>query len=131
MLLKSILTADQVQRLIADVSAQGYDSNLTSQANAAGVTRSGLQKVRFTLGVANSFARGARRAASGRHMPKASWQAHRDVMQALFGIDPAAELVTAMATYKGRADFLARFEQTGDVNVGSRMHPVAIRDLEV
>lgn len=95
--------------------------------------RGGAHKwqIRFTLECKSSFDPGARTAASGRHMPKASWQAHRDLMRAIFDEDPQAWLKTGLATYTDRDDFLANFEATGDHNVGSRMEPARIRDLAV
>ena len=132
MLLKSkLLGAGHVATIVTKVSARCYGLNLGCQVRDDGIGRDGVMKVRFTLDVASSFAPGARTSASGRHMPKASWQAHRDVISAIFDADPEAVLQTALATYKGRDDFLARFEATGDTNCGSQMHPVAIRDTAV
>lgn len=131
MLLTSKLDVGAVERLVMGVSGDLYGHNITCALRDDGTRRDGRHKVRFTLGTRDSFAYGSRRAASGRHMPKASWQAHRDVMRAIYAADPSAVLVTALATYNGRSDFESRFEATGNTEVGSRMAPALIRDLEV
>lgn len=131
MLLKSTLSATDVERLVDTISRARYAGNLTCSARDDGHTRQGLPKVRFTLAVADSFGPGARTAASGRHMPKASWQAHYAVMGALYDADPQAVLQTALTTYRDRDHFLRSAEATGDRNVGSRMEPHALRDTAV
>lgn len=128
MLLKSPLDATSVAAIVTGVSVARYAGNITCETRDDGKTRDGRRKVRFTLAVVSSFEHGARRSAWGRRLPKASWQAHRDVMRALFDTAPDAVLQTALTTYRNRDDFLDRFEATGDHNIGSRMHPVRIRD---
>lgn len=132
MLLKSaFFDTSRVIALVDRVSHELYAGNLTCDAREDGRTHDGRAKIRWTLATRDSFAPGSRTAASGRHMPKASWQAHRDVMRALFMLDPEAELATGLATYRGLRDFNERFEATGDHNVGSRMEPRSIRDTAV
>jgi len=89
------------------------------------------RSVRFTLETKDAYAYGSRRAQSGRHMRKASWEAHRDVLRALFKLDPDATVRTALATYRGAADFEYQYERTADHNVGSRMDPITIRECSV
>lgn len=118
--------------LVDKVSETYYDGNLQlEQAQTRGTDRKGRDKTLFTLCVRDSRGPGARRSASGRHMPKASWEAHRDVMRAIFAFDPCAFLHTALADYDGKADFERKFEATGDRNVGSMMNPVSFRDTTV
>jgi len=132
MLLKSkIIDAARVSSVVASVSRARYQSNVGASVENRGEKRGGVMHTRFTLNVRDSYGVGARKSASGRHMPKASWQAHRDVMFALFEQDPDAVLITALATYVGRDDFNAKFEDTGDRNVGSRMEPALLRDTAV
>lgn len=135
MLLKSTLDARAVFEVVSAITWAHYEGNITVSAEDVGTTRDGRNKVRFTLAAESSFGRGARSAAPsmgrpGRKLPKASWQAHREVMQWLFEHDPAAHLKTAFADYRGGTDFKARFESTGDRNCGSQMEPCRIRDTE-
>lgn len=132
MLLKSTLGTTDLCRIINMMSAVHYDGNVIgSVPDYPHIMRDGRKSIRFTLAVRSSFGIGARTSASGRHMPKASWQAHRDVMQAIFDQDPNAVLVTALATYNGRDDFETKFEATGERNCGSMMHPARLRDTAV
>lgn len=89
------------------------------------------RRVRFTLETRDAWACGSRTSANGRHMRKASWEAHRDVMLALFDLDPHATVRTALAVYRGREDFDRKFEATGETRCGGFDKPVAIRDTTV
>jgi hypothetical protein len=90
------------------------------------------RRVRFTLETRDAWAYGSRTSANGRHMRKASWEAHRDVLIALFDLDPHATVRTALATYQGREDFDRKFVATGESRYGvSFDKPVAIRDTTV
>lgn len=132
MLLTSKLNYYDVGEIISQVSHDYYQGNLCGTGWKGDlVRRDGRVETRFTLAVENSFGPGARTSASGRHMPKASWQAHAKVMAAIFDRDPDAILKTVLATYKGAADFHSKYRATGDHNVGSRMEPRAIRDTSV
>ena len=131
MLLKSKLSTFAVEAIVAAVSHQRYAGNLTCETRFEGSTKDGRHKVRFTLATQDSFGPGSRTSASGRHMPKASWHAHRDVMRAIFNADPRAFLHTALADYHGLAEFEAKFEATGDKNVGSMMNPVSMRETSL
>lgn len=95
------------------------------------ITWANGRRVRFTIRTRDSKSHGSRRSAAGRRMPHASWEAHRDVMRALFQVDPAARIKTALATYEGSEDFERSFMSTEHKNVGSRMHPVTIRECSV
>lgn len=98
----------------------------------ASITWAKGRRVRFTLGTRDNKAHGSRRNANGRRMCKASWEAHRDVMEALFDADPHAVLKTALATYRGRKDFHLKFPDTAFKNFGgSIMNPVTIRSTSV
>lgn len=118
--------AAMVARTVAEVSAAHYAGNITFD-----LTWERGRRVRFTLGALDAWAAGSRVAASGRHMRKASWEAHRDVMRALFDVDVNAVIKTAIATYRGRADFEAKHPETARHNVGSLMAPRSIKDCSV
>lgn len=89
------------------------------------------RRVRFTIETRDAWKPGSRTSASGRHMRKASWEAHRDVMTALFDADPDATIKTAFATYHNRKHFHDTFEETGDKNCGSQMEPRTIRQCSI
>lgn len=77
----------------------------------------------FTVRVHTGHGEGAKRSASGRRTASACWHVHRDFMVALFDLAPNARLKTALADYRGRDDFNAKFEKTGEVSAGSIMAP--------
>lgn len=56
------------------------------------------------------------------------WHGHRDFMRAVFALDPNARFKTAIADWKGSADFEDRFAQTAYNNVGSMMYPMFAKD---
>lgn len=127
---------------LGDREGTALDIRVLSEADAVGyrhyggnvyavITWARGSRVRFTLETKDAWARGSRTAASGRHMRKASWEAHRDVLQALFDLDPDATIRTALATYRGREDFKRQFPTTAHKNVGSVMQPVTFRSTTV
>lgn len=95
------------------------------------ITWSKGRRVRFTIETRDAWKHGSRTSASGRHMRKASWEAHRDVMTALFDADHDATIKTAFATYRGRKDFHDTFESTGNTNVGSKAAPRTMRECSI
>lgn len=109
--------------IIDDVSQRNYRLTWKSDSpigNIYGViTWARGNRVRFTLETRDAWKHGSRTAASGRHMRKASWEAHRDVMAALFKLDPDATIRTALATYRGRTDFERQFPATANARYGN------------
>lgn len=85
--------------------------------------------VRFTLRTTHKASPWMRRSASGRATNGVTWEAHRIVLQALFDAFPDITIKSALATYKGAADFKEKFPQTFNHNAGSRMNPVAFGEL--
>lgn len=127
--------ADLVTDAVNCVGVENY--RLTWESDSpignlyASVTWARDRRVRFTIETRDAYRHGSRRAASGRHMRKASWEAHRDVMRAILTLDPQAVIRTGFATYRGLDDFEAKYRETGDRNVGSRMEPVTIRECSI
>lgn len=114
-------------RLICDhVSAETYNGNVY-----ASETWTKGNRCRFTLETKDSRAFGSRTSWSGRHMRKASWQAHWDVLEAIFQQHPDAIVRTSMATYDGYKGFLANAPATAEKNIGSRMQPATMPDCTV
>lgn len=85
----------------------------------------------FTLRVSDSRAKPARLSPSSRHTCSVSWQAHYEFMYSLLKLDENARIKTGMATYKGLQNFLDTCGDTANVNVGSRMYPVTMKELDV
>lgn len=127
--------AQQIDAVVDVVSIKNYRLTWrhdTSIGNVyCAITWARGRRVRFTLETRDAYKHGSRKAASGRHMRKASWEAHRDVMAALFKLDPDAVIRTALATYRGKADFERQYPTTAHANRGSRMNPVTIRSTTV
>lgn len=84
--------------------------------------------ISFTLTVKSSKGKGGRRGHTGRRIAAACWHGHASVLKALFGLNPAAKVISCRAVYDGQADFEGKFEATGDANIGSMMSPLAYRD---
>lgn len=82
----------------------------------------------FTLRVTDSKGPFAKQSATGRRSTSLCWHGHRDVMEAIFDLNPDALLVTAMARYEGRSSFNELFADTGMNNAGSQANPVAYQD---
>jgi hypothetical protein len=53
------------------------------------------------------------------------WHGFRDFFRAVYRVTPDARFATAMDTWRGSADFEARFRDTGHKNIGSQACPVA------
>ncbi len=51
------------------------------------------------------------------------WHGHRDFMIELFELDPDARVKTAIADYRGKADFEQKFPDTAYRNVGAPIYP--------
>ncbi len=114
------VTACQLRMIVSVVSDESYAGELIFEREPEGNGK----WVHFTLRTVNGKSPGARRTHTGRRLAKACWHAHRDVMQLLFDTHPDAVLVTMLATYDGRDDFLATFPDTGATNLGSIAAPL-------
>ena len=125
-------THDTVVETVDSIGRQKFPLKGRGGNLVAGITWCTGRRVRFVLNTRDAWALGSRTAASGRHMRKASWEAHRDVMVALFDVDPNAVIKTALATYRGRKHFYDTFERTAGANFGgSLMNPCSIRSCSI
>lgn len=66
---------------------------------------------------------GARRSWNGRRLTAACWHAHRDVLRAVFDVNPQAKVYTAMARYIGEDGFETNYPDTAYQNIGSYVQP--------
>lgn len=139
MILTSTLTDDDVKAIVDRVSVDEYDGNLTCGPYSMMIgyprlvkrmKRDGRIRLSFCLRGHTGRGPGCRTSYSGRRTAAASWQAHRDVMKAIFEADPNAHLATSIATYNGKDDFLEKFPDTYWHNVGSQMFPLYIGQAE-
>lgn len=55
-----------------------------------------------------------KRGYGGRRLPYVTWEGHREFMRILFRDHPEARILSAIADYKGRADFWAKHPSTKD-----------------
>lgn len=84
----------------------------------------------YQLGLKDTraLAPGQRRSGSGRRCNAVCWHGYRDVLIALFDINPEARVYTALSKYRGKAEFWQNFPATGDQNIGSMIAPLCIAD---
>lgn len=80
-------------------------------------------------GKGKDLAPGQRRSWNGQRINAVCWHAYRDVMYAVFAINPKARIATALAIYRGLDDFERKFPATGDRNIGSMMAPAYMPEL--
>lgn len=123
------ITPSQFHSLVEEVSSSLYQDNLKVK-NCSPLSSN---RIRATVTVKSSKGRGARLSypnSQGKqhHLAAACWHAYRDVLSRLFQFNPEASVRTAHAIYKGREDFLLKFEATGKHNIGSEMFPLYYRE---
>jgi len=132
-ILRDMATA--VEMVVNEVSVDNYrltwDHDSPIGNLLASITWAKGRRVRFTLETRDAWKKGSRTSSAGRHMCKASWEAHRDVLRALFKLDPQASVKTALAIYCGRDDFEREFPATGRKNIGSMMQPKTMPECTV
>jgi hypothetical protein len=139
MILTSTLTPQDVQNIVNLVSVDEYDGNLACGPYAMmfgtprviRVMKDGRIRLSFCLRTHNCRLKGSRFTHSGRRSVAASWQAHYDVMEAIFKADPKAHLKTAVATYNGESEFRMLAGDTFYHNVGSIVAPLYLGEAAV
>ena len=122
-------------QITARVGSKTYEHNLNPQITSVqSPKRFRARVVTFESGariphLKGMSAAGARKSWSGRRLNAACWHAYRDVLMGIFDANPDARVQTALATYKGRDDFMAKFPATGDRNIGSMVQPAYMPEL--
>jgi hypothetical protein len=126
-------------RAALEVANYAYRGNLRFRVGPEPIPQA-HQLWRIRLGVKDLEGPGCRRSVAwswwerswwdqkARHVNSACYHAHRDFLYALFERAPYARAVTALALYEGLADFEARHQRVGGVNVGSYFEPVRFED---
>lgn len=122
------LSLETFRDIVTYVSNRDYNGNVIVQRDAYEMSPN---RFRARLRVTDSHEHGARMSWSGRHMPAASWEAYRDVLQVLFDKYPNARVQTAHAVYRGREGFERDYPETAWVNVGSLFQPAYLRELSI
>jgi hypothetical protein len=129
------------QQFIDAVAKAGidYDDNIRALIGREYVRRDGtcqrfnarvvLKDTGYQLyGRGDQLAPGQKRSASFSGMRRVNavcWHVYRDVLMALFDIEPNAKVKTAFAKYYGYDQFYELYPATGRLNVGSMMYPVS------
>lgn len=128
----------RLREIVWTVSMDAYDGNVDCGAYAGTIgtpdllatRRDGRMVTRFTLTCHSSRGMGARRIGTQmRRSIHATWQAHYDVMAAIYEIDADAKIHTGMATYRDREHFLTTAGATYFRNVGSHADPKYIGSM--
>lgn len=128
--LRTFASEDTLKGIVRSVSDNVYDGNvIIDYIDDRRTRKDGRVTYILKLRAASSKGLGARRAASGRRTVSVCWHAHRDVMRAIYAVDPSATIITMLATYDSASNFEATYGFTGTVNVGSMVAPGNIRDL--
>lgn len=121
----NLITRDELERVAAELSLRaeiGAERDLKRGPDA------GRHEIRFTLKPDSADRFRAIDPISGRRKFAVCWHGHYAAMRAIFTIDPAASLETAITTYNGAGEFQGKARATGARNIGSRVEPVAHED---
>lgn len=134
------ITTKQFTDIIAKLNVGGYEDNLRPLigrefsanrfsarvvVNDSGAREFGPPKA----GQVALSAPGARKSAHGRRIPAACWHAYRDVLAAIFDVNPKAAVRTALSTYLDREHFYHQYPATAHRNIGSMMSPAYMPEL--
>lgn len=114
-------TIEQLNEALVKVNAK-YDGNISFNT----LEQKTKNVVTFTLS-AKSKLKGARKSASGRNLPKASWHVHGYLFDVLFSINPSCyvrSIGRKITKGKGNGNWV-------DYNVGSIMYPVKASELSI
>lgn len=118
------VTQEQFERIVAKVSWQCYDGNVST----VDLHMVGHRSCRGRVNVKSSSGLGARRSWSGRRGPWACWHVFRDVIAETFEQYPDARVTTGLARYT-RANWASTYPATGERNIGSMVNPVTMPEL--
>lgn len=130
------VTTSELSSAVDKLNASTYANNLTlSVGREYSPNRFSCRVIPAESGArifpksSRQSAPGARKSWSGRRINAACWHAYRDVIGAVFAINPNARVYTGMAKYRGVEGFHANYPATAHVNVGSVMQPAYMPDL--
>lgn len=135
------ITPMDFAEVIAKLNETTYQGNLTAEIGKVhSAHRFGARVVPLDSGAKggwgnlgdiayNASAPGARRSATGRRLKAACWHAYRDVLAAVFDLNPEAKVYTAMAKYIGRDGFYVQYPKTAHTNIGSMAVPAYMPEL--
>jgi hypothetical protein len=101
---------------------RGFKIKLRPNVNATPPT------VSFQRGRYVRYGMSRRADGSRRRIGAVCWHGFRDFFRACFIVAPFATFRTSVAFWQGRDDFEARYERTGEQNIGSAMDPLCFAD---
>lgn len=117
----------EFERILKEISNVVYDGNIGIKDYS--IKNSDGTRYSVSLRAFDSRGAGTRTSASGRRGPYVSWEAFRDVLEAIFAEYPTARIATSLATYNGKDDFEAKYPGTAYKVVGSMFNPVSFGQL--
>ena len=129
------ITPEQFTQAVARVGAKSYEHNLSPEISSVqSPKRFRARVICYESGaripsLKGQSAKGARKSWNGRRLNATCWHAYRDVMFAIFEINPKARIATSMAIYKGIEGFNELYPSTADQNIGSMAAPAYMPDL--
>lgn len=126
MLVRGIPDEDTMRNIIDHVSVGRYEGNV----EPVRLDRVNGKTLCVTLRVHDTHGPGARRAVTrngrrGRHLMNACWHVNRDVMLAVFAVNPDARITSVIADYRGFDSFMHQYLDTGARDIGSTMENTA------
>lgn len=123
-----IKSVTSIMDVVHTVSRERYNGNLMFKRLPELMGHTDRSPIRFTLTVKRAANPGGRISASGRKVCAACWHCHRDVMRAIFAINPHARIKSSLADYRSKEHFEDTFYATGYTNCGSMMAPLNAMD---
>lgn len=124
------ITGLELSGVVADLNSRWYNGNIMVHITDQTRPTSRAPYTHVKVGVYDSYGYGARHSWSGRHGPWACWHVFRDIIAESYR-QHGERLVwwTSFTKYENRRDFLAKFPQTAERNIGSMFNPVTMPDL--
>lgn len=106
---------------------RGFNVKLFPRVTSDMLTPSGRRR-RDDMGDAPYQRESVGYGSAGRRVNAVCWHGFAAFFKAIYAETPDATFRTALATYKGSADFEARHPETGHRNIGSQAFPCAMVD---
>lgn len=123
------ITLDRFKEITESISLSFYEGNIVVHQDGQDASNSKGGRCVARLTATDSDGPGTRTTWSGRRGKYACWHAYRDVLIAVFDVNPDAKVVTGMATYEGRDGFYRDYPATANQNIGSEFQPAYMADL--
>lgn len=119
------LTEAQLEQCATEIGVKLYEARVEGRAIRCRILPTG-EKIEGDYKYQRTSASGWH---ADRRVHAVCWHGYRDFMLAVFEVNPDARIKTMMADYRGKDDFLSKYEETGYRNVGSMMYPMQAREV--